>query len=168
MMNIFYIEKDPYAAARSLADKHVVKMIVESAQMLCTAVWETMGDRPPYKPTHRNHPCSIWARESADNYKWLLNHAYGLLCEYTYRYKKVHRTTDVIVWCDRNKPWAFEKTGFTEPPQAMPDMYKIEGNSLEAYRNYYAIEKVIIKNMAYDHTKKPDWLIKKLSQFVNY
>ena len=69
-MNIFYLHKDPRICAQMYCDKHVVKMIIESAQMLCTT-HHILGAAAPYKKIHVNHPCTVWTRESIDNYNWL-------------------------------------------------------------------------------------------------
>ena len=98
-MNIFAVDADPKIAAQQLCDKHVVKMILESAQMLC-AVFPN-GDAP-YRRAFYNHPCTKWARESAENYEWLLDHAYAMCQEYTRRYGKVHKSLDAIGWCGSN------------------------------------------------------------------
>ena len=75
-MNIFYLHQDPHEAAKLQYNKHVVKMILESAQMLCTAHHCIMtGDADvPYKMAHKNHPSTVWARRSANNYEWLYHH----------------------------------------------------------------------------------------------
>ena len=81
-MNIFILDSDPELAAQQQCDKHCVKMILESNQLLCTAFW--MQDiEAPYKKTHYNHPSSVWARESRGNFDWLLKHTAALFCEYT-------------------------------------------------------------------------------------
>ena len=144
-MNIFVLDESPEEAARMQCDKHVVKMILESAQMLCS-VWP--DGRAPYKRAFYNHPCTKWVRESAHNHFWLLQHAKALCREYTRRYGKVHKTQEVIEWCYENDPpwqdlghpldpWK----GLTPFAQAMPDEYKVEGDAVQAYRNYYIGDK---------------------------
>ena len=96
-MNIFVVNDDPKVAAQNLCDKHVVKMILESAQMLCSAF---KNGEAPYKRSYYNHPCTKWARESQVNYEWLLTHAYELCEEYLLRYGKIHKPLDAIDWCD--------------------------------------------------------------------
>ena len=147
-MNIFYLSTDPEKAAKYMYNKHVVKMILESAQLLCTAHVMLDGDDAdvPYKVTHKNHPSAVWARESTYNYKWLYNHMIALGEEYTRRYGKKHLT---IIKCSgvlSNAPTNVTKTGPTPMPQCMPDQYKVPGNSVEAYWNYYEAEKVNVKN----------------------
>jgi len=89
-MNIFATYKCPTRSAIALDDKRVIKMVLESAQILSTAI-NKMGGEGPYKTTHMNHPCSIWARLNKENYKWLLEHFEALCREYTWRYGKIHK-----------------------------------------------------------------------------
>jgi hypothetical protein len=99
-MNIFFLSEDPYEAASMQVDRHVVKMILESAQLLSTAhrildgddsgVLPDYRDTLFYRATHKNHPSARWIRESVENYNWLVDHFDGLLREYTHRYKKQH------------------------------------------------------------------------------
>ena len=146
-MNIFYLHKDPVEAAKLQYNKHVVKMILESAQMLCTAHHEIMGDdaNVPYKRAHVNHPSTIWARRSAQNYVWLYDHFVALAQEYKKRYGKDHLSYTKCEPYLRFLPGGLPYTGFTQPPQAMPDEYKDEC-SLQAYWNYYINDKKHIAN----------------------
>jgi hypothetical protein len=90
-LNIFFSDADPVIAAQNLDDKRVIKMILESAQMLCTALRENNAAHlAKYRATHKNHPSNIWARATRANYCWLLAHFKALCEEYTYRYGKVH------------------------------------------------------------------------------
>jgi hypothetical protein len=133
-MNIFFLDFDTKKCAEYHCDKHVVKMILETAQLLCSTHW-VIGSEAPYKLSHKNHPCSIWVRESLSNYLYLCDLGLELCKEYTYRYGKRHKSQDVIEWCLTNKP-NISDTEFTEPPKAMPDEYKVN-NVIESYRNYY-------------------------------
>ena len=147
-MNIFYLSEDPNQAAKMMYNKHVVKMILESAQLLCTAHIISDGEAAdvPYKATHKNHPSAIWARESVSNYIWLYDHMIALGNEYTRRYGKKHLT---ILKCSGalcKAPNNITKVDLTPMPQCMPDQYKVPGNSVEAYWNYYEAEKVSVKN----------------------
>jgi hypothetical protein len=147
-MNIFYLSEDPEQAAKYMYNKHVVKMILESAQLLCTAHIISDGEAAdvPYKATHKNHPSAIWARESVSNYIWLYDHMIALGNEYTRRYGKKHLT---ILKCSGalcKAPNNVTKVDLTPMPQCMPDQYKVPGNSVEAYWNYYEAEKVNVKN----------------------
>jgi len=143
-MNIFYLDKDPEIAAQMHCNKHVVKMILESAQMLSTAHRVLDGDEHAnnvgmYKMAHRNHPSSIWTRSSDLHYDWLWKLCDALLKEYTYRYDKHHATErllDLLWKRPRNLPFA----DFTPPPQCMPDYCKAE-DTVSAYHKYYIMEK---------------------------
>ena len=140
-MNIFILDKDVKKCAQYHCDKHVVKMILETAQLLCGVHHMTdlsngqVNDQVPYKLSHKNHPCAIWARESITNYLYLCELGLELCEEYTYRYGKRHKSLEVIMWCIGNKPNLPDK-GFTEPAKAMPEEYKVK-SVVESYRNYY-------------------------------
>ena len=140
-MNIFILDLDVKKSAQYHVDKHVVKMILETAQLLCGVhhMTEQVTDQAtaqvPYKLSHKNHPCSIWARESMSNYLYLCEIGLALCDEYTYSYGKRHKSQDVIEWCIINKPNLSDK-GFTEPAKAMPEEYKVD-DVVESYRNYY-------------------------------
>jgi hypothetical protein len=100
-MNIFVTSDCPIKSAAYLDDKRVVKMILESAQLLSNALYfSEMPEVAPYKPTHVNHPCSVWVRESRANYLWLVDHFIALCDEYEARYNKLHaceKLTQVFV-----------------------------------------------------------------------
>jgi len=140
-MNIFFLDWDVKKCAQYHVDKHAVKMTLETGQILCSAhhvtaqVNQLSTDQVPYKLSHKNHPCSIWVRESLSNYLYLCELGLELCKEYTYRYGKRHKSQDVIEWCVTNKVQISDK-GFTEPPKAMPDEYKVK-DVIESYRNYY-------------------------------
>jgi hypothetical protein len=133
-MNIFFLDFDTQKCAQYHCDKHVVKMILETAQLLCGAHHVT-GGNAQYKLSHKNHPCAIWTRESLSNYLYLCDLGLELCKEYTYRYGRRHKSQDVIEWCVTNKP-NINDIGFTTPPKAMPDEYKVM-DVVESYRNYY-------------------------------
>ena len=144
-MNIFYTYTDATFAAQSLPDKLVVKMPLESAQMLSTAQRFYFGDDycdelGIYKTAYLNHPCTIWARESADNYNWLYRHFVALCDEYTYRYGKVHASDTKLRKPLSIIPGNIPDVGFTPVAQAMPDQYK-DPDPVVAYRNYLINEK---------------------------
>jgi hypothetical protein len=145
-MNIFYLHSDPKVAASYFYDKHKVKMILECAQMLCTAHIALGNEDVPYKKSHLNHPSSVWVRANNENYQWLYNHMLALGEEYTKRYKRTHLTItkckDILAVAPSNIP-----TGsFNEPPQCMPDEYKVDNDSVSAYWNYYEQDKYKIAN----------------------
>ena len=144
-MNIFYLHSDPVKAAQIQYNKHVVKMILESAQMLCTA-HHCYGNAEqklnvPYKQAHLNHPSTIWARKSRATYRWLYLHMMALGDEYTKRYGKTHLTITKCAKFLNVPPVHIQGDEWSEPPQAMPDKYKVPGCSITAYWNYYEGEK---------------------------
>lgn len=154
-MNIFVLDLDVKKCAEYHNDKHVVKMILESAQLLCGVhhMTESLSNDIPYKLSHKNHPCSIWARESITNYLWLCELGLELCYEYTYRYGRKHKSQEVIEWCVVNKPNISDK-GFTEPPKAMPNQYKVK-SVVESYRNYYLGDKAYFSK--WKNRKTPKW-----------
>lgn len=161
-MNIFYLDNDPRKCAEQHNDKHVVKMILEYAQLLSTAHRVLDGiprseislagrrrtvydlndarDGSLYRATHINHPSAIWCRLSTVNYDWLYVMWRELMDEYTYRYYKVHACEKLIKPLNR-APFNIASGEFTEPTPAMPDQYKVPGNSIQSYRNYYVGDK---------------------------
>lgn len=133
-MNVFYLDSDPKLAAIYHNDKHVVKMILETAQIMST-VANGFGFDTQYRPTHKNHPCTLWAAESNGNYAWLRDLARHLNNEYRFRWQKDvdHKSWSVI----QDLPDHFSiPDRFTQPAQAMPDNFKHE-DAVEAYRRYY-------------------------------
>lgn len=174
-MNVFYLDKDPKTAAEYHCDKHVVKMIIEYAQLLSTAHrmldgelyhdktsngrsikrWSLKDEREKflYKASHVNHPSAVWARASKENYQWLFS-LFQCLCEqYTVRYGKIHKTQELSQKLHQ-LPSNISSMEFTDPPPAMPDYCKVNGNSVASYRNYYIREK---KYFAKWKTQIPEW-----------
>jgi len=153
-MNIFVLDKNPFNAAKFHIDKHVTKMIVESAQMLSTAHHVLDGEKPGiYKISNKNHPCNIWLRQSLQNYEWLVDLSLGLVEEYKIRYgNKHHKTEDVLINLI-HPPDNINSLGITEFAQAMPDEYK-NTCTVTAYRNYYMHEK---QSFAAWKIQKPYW-----------
>lgn len=167
-------------------DKHVVKMILETAQLLSTThrildgkeiksirtmkngkkrahkSWvhsDKHMNEHLYSASHVNHPCAIWLRESPANYDWTYQLFLALCEQYTLRYGKMHlsqlKLVDVIdkaprKYKDRSLP-------FTQPPQAMPDVYKVKGDSVSAYRAYYIGDKVAFAKWAKIPNSEPEW-----------
>ena len=116
-------------------DKHVVKMILETAQLLSTAHWE-LGSTAPYKVTHKNHPSAVWCRANKKHYVWLWAHFRALSQEYTKRYGKVHLTWERCSEELREPPRGIPDIDWTDPPQCMPDNCKHKSTVI-AYRKYY-------------------------------
>jgi hypothetical protein len=156
-MQIFILDRDPKKAALMHNNKHVVKMVTESCQLLCS-VHHLTGDRTdiPYRLSHKHHPCAVWARESYSNYVWLLDLTRALLDEYTHRYNKKHACERVYEWCTLNLPNIKDK-GLTDFAQAMPEQYRNK-DAVKAYRNFYIGEKLHFCH--YKNREIPNWLQK--------
>jgi hypothetical protein len=152
-MNIFILDKSPELAAQYQCDKHVVKMVLETAQILST-VASVNGLKTQYKPTHKNHPCTLWAGKSKANTEWLIQHGIGLAKEYTKRYGKIHKSSLVIADLARLQLASkLPDLGLTPFAQAMPDTYR-DTDPVVAYRNYYKGDKAGIATWK---TTAPDW-----------
>jgi len=185
-MNIFILDNDPVLAAQLQCDKHVVKMIVESGQMLSTAhrmLDGTVERRPSksgkttvnyyklnderedimYKAVHFNHPCSIWTRESCCNYTWHYEHFIALCEEYTYRYGKVHSTEtklrDVLKQIPKNINRVGGKTPFKLAMQSNPECVVNTLGGVDAVATYQNFYKTKQKRFNMDWTKRqiPEW-----------
>ena len=156
-MNIFFLSTKPELAAVYHCDKHVVKMVLETTQMLCTAHRILDGDVAAdamgiYRTAYANHPMTKWVRENQFNYAWTYRLLQALCNEYTHRYNKVHKTQsqgmlDVLRKIPENIYLGTE-TGRTVPPMCMPDKYKNRFTSdvkfpdvVDAYRRYYIGDK---------------------------
>jgi len=126
-MNIFILDTNPDIAASMQCDKHVVKMVLETAQILSTICGG------PYKPTHANHPCVQWAQANQTNFKWLRRHGLALSAEYTLRYGKIHKCESVI---RSARPPSTLPIGISPFVQCMPDQFK-DKDPVVAYRKYY-------------------------------
>jgi len=158
-MNIFYLSDCPQKSAEYMYNKHVVKMILETAQLLCTAHhmlgiekgYET--SYVPYKCTHKNHPSAVWVRESAENYFWAYEHMIALGKEYTKRYGKEHLTIKKCRDILYNFPKGISSKPFFQPPQCMPDHFK-EDSAVDGYWNYYIGEKYTVCNVGEKPYKK--------------
>ena len=139
-MNIFVLDEDIQTCAQYHCDQHVVKMILESVQMLCTAL-NKKGFSTPYKSTHMKHPCVLWVEESYENFLWLQSLALALNDEYKFRFDKDidHKSISVLPDIE---PLSFENHGLTQFAQAMPDELKVEGDAVQAYRQFYIRDKL--------------------------
>lgn len=138
-MNIFVLDTDIEACARGHCDRHVGKMILESTQILCTAL-NKKGHETPYRSTHVNHPCVLWVEQSRDNFRWLVQLAHALNREYRWRYDRDrdHGSVAVLQAIEHHE---FDSRGLTPFVQAMPDKYKVPGDAVTAYRRFYIGEK---------------------------
>ncbi len=153
-MNIFVLDETPAVAARYHCDKHVVKMVLETAQLLCT-VSHLFGDTVPYRPTHAHHPCCVWVQRTLGNWLWLRQLGLALADEYAARYGKRHKSGAVIraLRAPRRMGARLARTPFA---QCVPEKYRVEGDAVAAYRAYYAGDK---RSMcSYTGVDWPDWL----------
>jgi len=150
-MNIFFLHQCAQICAQFHFDKHVVKMILEAVQLLCSAYWvlepqlakEYNKNGIIYKLTHQNHPCSIWVRESLSNFNWLIELATELSKEHQYRFepKAEHKSMKVVRFLQNNPPPSLKDKGFTPIALAMPENCKVFINGvpdgIASYRKYY-------------------------------
>lgn len=185
-MNIFYLDTDPVKAAQYMTDSHVVKMILESAQLLSTAhrlldgemqehkrlvpgssetpkyrkhkMWVLPDERQHimYLATHRNHPSAVWVRERVENYLWLVDHFFALMDEYTFRYGKQHATKKLGYYL-QSPPFNLKEYDFTPPPSAMDNIYIISNDPVINYRNYYKHGKAHLHK--WTKREQPDWMV---------
>ena len=156
-MNIFVLDKDPAKAAAMHCDKHVTKMCLEYAQLLCTAAHVLgVGDDSLYKQTHTNHPCAVWTRSSEANVLWLGWLLFELGKQHVYRYDTTHKSVEVgrLAAKALYTRATFLRQRITPFAQAMPDQYK-DKNPVKAYRAYYIGEKQSIARWA--HGPTPRW-----------
>ena len=166
-MNLFLLSWNPRQCARWHCDKHVVKMILESVQMLYTAwhinnqgVPETAPGGGYKKISNHNHPMAVWVRESLWNYNFCVKVCAGLCLEYTFRYGRIHASTRHLLWLSENIP-NIEKLEKTLTPQCMPDIYKVEGDPVAGYRNYYLGDKS--RFAKWSKTEPPPWWKNKIT-----
>lgn len=186
-MNLFFLSRRARRAARFHCNRHVVKMILETAQLLSTAhrvldgsntIQLADGSTTParkgtlpdlredvlYRLTHVNHPCAVWVRQTRSNYLWAFDLLEALLEEYTYRYGREHKTSRLVPLLS-TPPTNLPDGPLTPPALAMPDEYKVSTGSqdvcadaIASYRSYY------IKGKSHLHQWKerppPKWLLK--------
>lgn len=153
-MNIFVLDKNIDKCAKYHCDQHVVKMILESVQIMCTAL-NKKGIVTPYKSTHVKHPCVLWVEQSYDNFMWLHDLAVALNNEYRYRFYKEtdHKSIAVL---EKIKQHEYESHGLTAFAQAMPDKYKVPDNPVKAYRQFYLGEKMHFAK--WTRRRIPSWI----------
>ena len=172
-MNIFVTSPDPVESAQCLPDKHVVKMPLETCQMLSIVASEKWGhgygtlpkkDGTPYatdKGAFRNHPCTVWAKETVANARWLIKHGLALCEEYSNRYAKIHSCLHTLAHADKLFPLDATHTSKLTPfTRAMPDEYKHDTSidTFTAYKNYIASKPWVASNYLRDPSRQPDWI----------
>ena len=170
-MNIFVTDPSPYLSAQVLPDKHIVKMPLETCQMLSIVCSDKWGhgygnihriNGEPYKTekgAFRNHPCTVWANKSLVNTWWLIAHGIALCQEYTYRYTKVHscqktieEAADIVPLSKPTTPSSFTFAG--------PDEFKYDTSIdiFTAYKRYIASKSWVCNNYIRKPNRKPNWL----------
>lgn len=159
-MNIFVLDKDPKIAAMLHIDKHVRKQIVESAQMLSTAVRaNNPGEHPIYKTAYPKHPCTLACTNSRYIYGWTLSLMEALSEEFEYRFGKSHKSAELIPYL-KDMVSTIPSVA-REFAQAMPDEYK-DKCPVKAYRAYYRAHKMRDKNNKpmdfWTNRERPEWL----------
>jgi len=162
-----------------MVDRHVVKMILETAQLLSTAHriidgmeyegqsrsgrkakrWKLSNDLDDtmYSATHINHPSAVWTRQSVANYSWLFDHLLALGDEYTHRYGRSHLTIDKLGNILSNPPANLTEQAFTTMPSCMDNQYKVGDDPVENYRSYYNYGKVDL--LRWTNRRPPDWIV---------
>jgi hypothetical protein len=180
-MNIFYLSNNATECARLHVDCHVVKMILETAQLLSTAHrvldgveyidnssgrnikrWRLNNSYEDhlYKVSHVNHPSAIWVRKSYDNYIWLHSLLVELCKEYSYRYGKIHKVEfSGLMKKLEYAPFNIRPGIFTEPTPAMPPEFIVENDSIQSYRNYYRGSKQHLHS--WKNREIPDFIFEK-------
>lgn len=178
-MNIFVLDLDPEKCAKYHCDKHINKMIVEHNQILGSIAWTSRGFTKksqiteelqsqflgfprkkengtpfPYGIGYRNHPCTVWARECTENYKWLCELTIEMSKEYTRRYNRQNAGENIVKWYQENMPFLPVHGSMTPFAQAMPEDCK-NPDAVKAYRDYY--KKYKVKFAKWAHSETPDW-----------
>ena len=180
-MNIFLLHENQTLCAQQHCDKHVVKMVIEYAQLMSTAHRVLDGDQYEdrtaagrrikrwlhpnsnmeatlYKASHINHPDGLWVRSSDANYMYLYNLWCRLCEEYTHRYGRKHLTEEKLINLLRFAPKNIPHASMVDMnlPLAMPD--DVKGNSVvKSYRRYY--KKYKIDFARYTNREAPEWLL---------
>lgn len=182
-MNLFLLDEDLDKCAEYHVDRHVNKMILEAAQLICTNLWidelfgyvpraitkeenailqttrkkwkdVPMEDRPiPYLPTMQNHPSCVWVRSSLENFYWTNCYAFALASEAHYRYGTTHKSYEMLRALP--EPKNMEDHGFTTFALAMTEELKDINDPIQSYRNFYMLDKATFAE--WKHRDKPDW-----------
>lgn len=156
-MNIFILDYNVKRCAQYHCDKHVIKMALEAAQLLCTAHYVLgTSQKIPYNPTHVNHPCAIWTRKSRENYEWLADLGIELCLEYTFRYLKIRPLQSILEGLRECSSKIQTRTNSLTPfVQGVPTQYKSK-DPVIAYRKYYLREKSHL--FSWKRREKPLWI----------
>src|ERR1700744_5095204 len=163
-MNIFAVDSDPVLCAQALDDKRLLKMILETAQILSSALsnlgyWKSNL----YRPTHVNHPCVQWAGASRRNFDWLVLYGIALGQEYKHRFGRFHRSVSVVMNAsERFKDCPLDALSMTP----FPNCTGWKGRSVQdAYRAYLSVDKWT-ETSRWTKRSKPEWYNKYLGKAV--
>jgi hypothetical protein len=184
-MNIFRVDDDPILAAQMLCNSHVVKMVVESAQMLSTAhrvldgkiekryskkfrkitYYNHLADHILYKAVHVNHPSTVWTRETSENYIWHYRHFEALCYEYTYRYGKIHETETKLLKFLGKIPTNINVSSETPLKLAMSDHPECQfpNDPVKSYRLFYQTKQDRFK-MVWTKRNQPEWFKRRINE----
>jgi hypothetical protein len=160
-MNIFILSLIHAEIVKFMIDKHVHKILLECTQVLCTALRvlnpDKVFDPCLYKISHKNHPVSIWCRTSLANFMWTIELIDSLHEEWRFRHshEKIHKSYTVSLYIRENIPTNFPETGLTPFALCMPEIYKVPGDPVESYRNYYRGDKRAMAS--WKKRERPDW-----------
>ena len=160
-MNIFILSLLPAECAKYMLNLHVIKILLECVQMLSTCIRvlnpDKVFDKCLYRMAHKNHPVTIWCRTSLANFMWTLQLIDALHEEWRFRYshEKIHKSYTVSLYIRENIPTNFPEIGLTPFALCMPEKYKIFGDPVESYRNYYRGEKRAMAS--WKKRERPDW-----------
>ena len=176
-MNIFVVNSCPVLSAVALPDKHVVKMPLETCQMVSVVFskwyydWGTIPkkDGTPYsteKGAFRNHPCTQWAAKSHENLAWLIRHGFALCNEYRNRYEKDHacmkglEVAENIFATKSGKEISIYKN-VVEFTRAMPDEFKLDTSidTFDAYKRYISSKTWVVNNYLRMPQRRPEWVV---------
>ena len=162
-MNLFFLDKCFKKSAEYHVNSHCVKQILEATQILC-ATFHLQDIQAPYKLSHKNHPSTVFCRQSEENFMWVFDYASALSDEYTYRYGKIHKSTEVLKWVANNAhKLSFPQKGITEFAIAISqdsECRKIDGFDsmcpIQKYRSYYKLDKKHLHS--WKSRDKPEWI----------
>ena len=175
-MNIFVNDSCPVLSAVALPDKHIVKMPLETCQLISIIYskwyhnWGTIPkkDGTPYNTTKgafRNHPCTQWAAESYENLAWLIRHGQALCNEYRHRYGKIHSCLESLciaedIFNDKTGKDIGIYKNVKSFVRAMPDEFKLDTSidTFEAYKMYIASKPWVSSNYLRIPSRKPEWI----------
>ena len=183
-MNIFVTDRCPIQSARNLPDKHIVKMPLETCQMLSIIYSDWYygvgklykSDGTPYRTAHgafRKHPCTMWAAATPYNLAWLIRHGYALCHEYNLRYGKVHTCLDVIEQAERIYHKSFDNLMLSDASRkvgiftrAMPEYLKFDTtiDTITAYKRYLNTKPWLASNYLRIPSRKPSFIITPMTQ----